>query len=61
MTNSNVRSLIVIGSEIAYELKRIYDDILEVSNEIDAKNGDELKCISGSLMDQIQRISPVDY
>ncbi|WP_187442026.1 hypothetical protein [Sutcliffiella horikoshii] len=45
---------------IAYNLKLSYDLLLELSEVADVR-GDELKSLAGDIMNQIQKLYPVDY
>lgn len=52
--------------KIAYELKISYDFILEIAeildeNKVECVNGDELKVLSAQIMNQIQKLHPIEY
>lgn len=56
-------------SSVAHNLLAIYQELLEFSHEVEYRNktdttddaGDDLKYTLTSLMDEIQRLYPVDY
>ena len=53
-------------ADIGYSLTTVYRELIELSNEIEYRNGDkdagdDLKVLAGYLMDEIQRLYPMDY
>jgi hypothetical protein len=51
---------------MVFKLLKIYRELIEVSEEIEYRDkfgyaGDDLKDLAGCLMDEIQKLYPVDY
>lgn len=54
-------------SGVSYRLKHVYQELIDLSEEIEYRYpeescaGDNLKMLASALMDEIQRLYPMDY